>query len=306
MLKKTHYKTIVISDLHLGTENSKAKEVLRFLRANMCDTLILNGDIIDGWKLKQTGKWRKRHTRFLKSVMEMSSSLKTRILYITGNHDDFLNHIAPLHFGNISILRDHIIESGNKKYYVTHGDIFDTITTNFRWLANLGDTGYTFLLWLNKIYNNRRLRKGLPYHSLSKIIKYKVKTAVSYISRYEKELVNIARVKKCDGVICGHIHTPVISRYDNITYMNSGDWVESLSALVEDYFGNWKIIYYSELTDEEKDAVMNEPHSSHKPATAETLATVEPVSPVSPAASAAPSAHSANNRPQLKQVALNR
>ena len=140
--------------------------------------------------------------------MEMSSSLKTRILYITGNHDDFLNHIAPFHFGNISILRDHIIESGNKRYYVTHGDIFDTITTNLRWLANHGDTGYTFLLWLNKIYNNRRLRKGLPYHSLSKIIKYKVKRAVSYISRYEKELVNIAKVKKCDGVICGHIHIP--------------------------------------------------------------------------------------------------
>ncbi len=277
MLKKAHYKTIVISDLHLGTENSKAKEVLRFLMTNTCDTLILNGDIIDGWQLKQTGKWRKKHTRFLKLVMETSSSLKTRILYITGNHDDFLNNIVPFHFGNISILRDHIIESGNKRYYVTHGDIFDTITTNFRWLANLGDTGYTFLLWLNKVYNNRRLRKGLPYHSLSKIIKYKVKRALSYISRYEKELVNIARVKKCDGVICGHIHTPVISRYDNITYMNSGDWVEFLSALVEDYFGNWKIIYYSELTDEEKDAGMNgQSRSPLQPATAAPAAPVVP------------------------------
>ncbi|MFW5699986.1 MAG: UDP-2,3-diacylglucosamine diphosphatase [Bacteroidota bacterium] len=274
MLKKAHYKTIIISDLHLGVENSKAKEVLGFLKTNTCDTLILNGDIIDGWQLKQTGKWRKRHTMFIKWVMEMPSSMKTRILYITGNHDDFLNHITPFHFGNISILRDHIIESGNKRYYVTHGDIFDTITTNFRWLADHGDTGYLFLLWLNKVYNNRRLRKGLPYLSLSKIIKYKVKRASSYISRYEKELVNIARVKKCDGVICGHIHIPVISSYDNITYMNSGDWVESLSALVEDYYGNWKIIYYSELTDEEKDAGMNmKSGSSINPAT------VRPVAP---------------------------
>ena len=265
MLKQAHYKTIVISDLHLGTKNSKAKEVLRFLRTNTCDTLILNGDIIDGWQLKKNGKWKKRHTRFLKSVMDMSSSLKTRILYITGNHDDFLNNIAPFHFGNISILRDHILESGSKRYYVTHGDIFDTITTNFRWLASLGDLGYTLLLWLNKVYNNRRLRKGLPYHSLSKIIKYKVKTAVSYISSFEKELVNIARVKRCDGVICGHIHTPAICSYENITYMNSGDWVESLSALVEDYFGNWEIVCYSELTDDENDIRINgQPHESQK------------------------------------------
>ncbi|MGF1586550.1 MAG: UDP-2,3-diacylglucosamine diphosphatase [Bacteroidales bacterium] len=257
MLKSNHYKTIVISDLHLGIENSRAKEVSRFLRTNTCDLLILNGDIVDGWQLKKSGKWKKRHSRFIKSVIDMPSTHNTRVIYIKGNHDDFLDHFVPFTFGKISILRDYIHLSGNKRYYVTHGDIFDTITTNFRWLASLGSIGYTMLLWLNKIYNNQRLRKGLPYHSLSKIIKYKVKTAVSYISGFEKELVKIARVKKCDGVICGHIHTPAIAKYDNITYMNSGDWVESLSALVEDYFGNWKIIYYSDLVEEERRATMN-------------------------------------------------
>ena len=271
MLKRNHYKTIVLSDLHLGTKNSRAKEVFRFLKTNTSDTLILNGDIIDGWQLKKSGKWKKRHTRFLKSVIEMSSTLNTRVIYIKGNHDDFLDNIVPFKFGNISILRDYIHTSGNKRYYITHGDIFDTITTNFRWLADLGDIGYTILLWLNKVYNNQRLRKGLPYHSLSKIIKYKVKTAVSYISSFEKELVTIAKIKRCDGVICGHIHTPAISRYDDITYMNSGDWVESLSALVEDYFGNWKIVYYSELLDEEKTTKMTTgSDKSFKPVPSET------------------------------------
>lgn len=277
MLQKTHYKTIVISDLHLGTKNSKAKEVFRFLKACTCDTLILNGDIIDGWQLKKSGKWKKRHTRFMKSVINMSATLNTKIIYIKGNHDDFLDHIIPFTFGNISILRDYIHLSGKKRFYVTHGDIFDTITTNFRWLASLGDIGYTLLLWLNKIYNNRRLRKGLPYHSLSKIIKHKVKTAISYISDFEKELVKIARIKKCDGVICGHIHTPAICKYDNITYMNSGDWVESLSALVEDHFGNWKIVSYSELLDEETHAEINSSFfNSLRASSAECLAPESP------------------------------
>ncbi len=252
MIKNAHYKTIVLSDIHLGTKNSKAKEVVRFLKTSTCGTLILNGDIIDGWQLRKGGKWKKKHTRFFRTVLKMMEKNNTRIIYVRGNHDDFMDNIVPFIFSKISIVKDFIYKSNNKNFYVVHGDIFDAITTNLRWLAKLGDIGYTFLLWINKLYNNRRIKKGLPYFSLSQAIKSKVKGAVAYISDYEKELVKIAQLKNCHGVICGHIHHPAISSYNGIIYMNSGDWVESLTALVEDYKGNWKIIYYADLLKEEK------------------------------------------------------
>jgi UDP-2,3-diacylglucosamine pyrophosphatase LpxH len=247
MLESVHYKTIVISDVHLGSKNSKARELVAFLKNYSCDKLILNGDIIDGWRLKKSGKWRKIHTRFFKVILKMIQNFNTQVIYIRGNHDDILDRIIPISFGNISLCKDYVHTSNGKKYYVIHGDIFDSITSNLKWLAILGDIGYTFLLWLNKVYNNRRIQKGLPYYSLSKVIKHKVKKAVSYISNFETELVKLAQKKKCHGIICGHIHHPAITYYDDILYMNSGDWVESLTALVEDYKGNWKILHYSDL-----------------------------------------------------------
>jgi len=252
MLKSNHYKTIVISDIHLGTKNSKAKEVVRFLKPNTCEKLILNGDIIDGWQLQKGSKWRKKHTRFFRVILKMLDKSEIDIIYVRGNHDDFLDNLLPLEFNRLSLVNEHYHYSGGKKYFVIHGDIFDTITTNLRWLAKLGDIGYTFLLWVNKIYNNRRIKKGLPYFSLSQYVKQKVKSAVSYISDFEKELVDLAKSKNCSGVICGHIHHPAITQYGDLVYMNSGDWVESLSALVEDFNGNWKIIYYSDLLIEEE------------------------------------------------------
>jgi UDP-2,3-diacylglucosamine pyrophosphatase LpxH len=243
---RNHYKTIVLSDIHLGSINSKAKEVVRFLNKNTCQTLILNGDIIDGWQLKKGGKWKKQHTRFFRIVLKMIEKNKTKVIYLRGNHDDFLDNIVPFTFNDISIIKEFVLERKGKKYLVLHGDIFDAITTNLKWLAMLGDIGYTFLLWVNKIYNNRRIRKGLPYFSLSQAVKQKVKSAVSYISNYETELVKLARKKGCSGVICGHIHHPAITQYDDIVYMNSGDWIESLTALVETYKGKWKIVYYSD------------------------------------------------------------
>jgi UDP-2,3-diacylglucosamine pyrophosphatase LpxH len=251
MLKRKHFKTIVLSDIHLGTQNSKAKEVVRFLKSNTCDKLILNGDIIDGWQLRKGGKWKKKHTRFFRIILKMIEKKETEVIYIRGNHDDFLDHILPFDFAGISIKKDYIHYSRDKKYLVLHGDIFDAITTHLRWLAKLGDIGYTLLLWINKIYNRYRAKRGLPYFSLSQAIKQKVKGAVSYISDYENELVKLARLKGCQGVICGHIHHPAINQYDDILYLNSGDWVESLSALVEDYEGNWEIINYSALIAEE-------------------------------------------------------
>ncbi len=243
---KTHYKTIILSDIHLGISNSHVREVVHFLRHHTCDKLILNGDIIDGWQLRKSGKWKKKHTAFFKLLMKWLSDNDTIVIYLRGNHDDFLDEILPLEVGNFSILRTHIHDSFGKKYFVVHGDIFDTVTTRLKWIAKLGDTGYTFLLWLNRHYNNYRRKKGLPYYSLSQVVKQKVKTAVSFMSDYEEELCAVAKAEKCAGVICGHIHQPANKDVNGIHYLNSGDWVETLSAITESETGEWNILYYNE------------------------------------------------------------
>lgn len=250
---KKKFKTIIISDIHLGTKSSKSKEVVKFLKHHKCETLILNGDIIDGWQLKKSGAWKKRHSGLVKYVMKRLAKGDTKIIYLRGNHDDFLDQLLPVKFGNFSIVTEHILESNGKKYYITHGDVFDSITTNFKWLAKLGDISYTFLLWFNRHYNHYRVKRGLPYYSLSQAIKSKVKSAVSFIDDFENHLVKMARKKNCNGIICGHIHTPANKIIDNIHYLNSGDWVETMSALTEDHSGKWQIVYYQDwLTEHEK------------------------------------------------------
>lgn len=244
---ETNFKTIILSDIHLGTKGSKAKEVVRFLKQHECENLILNGDIIDGWQLKKSGSWKRKHTRVFNRILKMIDSNKTKVYYLRGNHDDFLDQVLPLEIGRLSILKDMIYESNGRRYFITHGDVFDNITTNLRWIAYLGDIGYTFLLWLNTQVNLYRRKKGLPYFSLSQYVKSKVKSAVTYIDDFEKELCKIAKSKNCDGIICGHIHKAEIRNIDGIDYYNSGDWVESLSALAEDHEGNWQLIYYNEL-----------------------------------------------------------
>lgn len=244
---KTHYKTLIISDVHLGTKGSKAKEIARFLKQFRCENLILNGDIIDGWQLKKSGSWKRKHTRFFNRILKLMENHQTQVYYLRGNHDDFLDQILPLQIGRLQILSDMTYESNGKKYFVTHGDIFDSVTTHFRWIAFLGDIGYTFLLWLNRIVNYYRFKAGLPYYSFSQYVKGKVKKAVSYIDDYESELAKMAKAKGCDGIICGHIHKPENRMIDGIHYLNSGDWVESMSALAEDHEGNWELIHYREL-----------------------------------------------------------
>lgn len=243
---KSHFRTIVLSDIHLGIQNSHVREAVHYLQKNTCDKLILNGDIIDGWQLRKSGKWKKKHTSFFKVIMKRVASSTTEVIYLRGNHDDFLDEVLPLTFGNFSIVRDYIHLSGGKKYFVVHGDIFDTVTTNLKWIARLGDLGYTLLLWLNRHYNTYRTKKGLPYYSLSQVVKAKVKKAVSFISDYEKELCAVAGNENCDGVICGHIHQADNKYIGQIHYLNSGDWVETLSALVETTDHEWKIVYYKE------------------------------------------------------------
>lgn len=243
---RTNYHTVVLSDIHLGTTHSKTVEVSNFLKSVNCKRLILNGDIIDGWQLRKgkSKKWQPKHTNFFKVIMKMMEICGTEVIYVRGNHDDFLDSLAPMTFYNIQIVKDFIHESHGKRYLVTHGDLFDAVTTRMKWLARVGDKGYSCLLWLNKRYNNYRLSHGKPYYSFSQAVKQRIKTAVSYISDFENQLAAFARARKCDGVICGHIHHPDNRFIDGIHYLNSGDWVETLSALTEDENGNWNIVLY--------------------------------------------------------------
>lgn len=233
-----------MSDIHLGSKWSKAKEAGKFLKFNTCDKLILCGDIIDGWELVRGNgeKWKRKHTNFIRRLLEIQNT--TDIVYVRGNHDDFLDRVLPMKFANISIVREYIHWSNGKSFYVIHGDVFDHVTSSMKWLAKIGDVGYSLLLWINGVYNRHRLKKGLPCYSLSQKIKQKVKASVSYISDFEEHLVEVASEKGCSGVICGHIHMADMRMIGNILYLNSGDWVESMTALVEDEDGNWSIVPY--------------------------------------------------------------
>ncbi len=246
MIKQKFYSTIVVSDVHLGTEHSKAEELASFLKTINCQTLILNGDIIDGWHLQKGGKWKNEHTSLIKIIMKMMENHDTKVVYIRGNHDDFIDQIAPFTFSNISVVKDYFHYKNGKTYYITHGDIFDNITSKMIWLAKLGDVGYSILLWLNGVYNSHRAKKGLPYYSLSQSIKQKVKSAVSYISNFENELATLAKARHAHGVICGHIHQPANRYINGVHYLNSGDWVESMTALLEHEDGTWEVYYHSE------------------------------------------------------------
>lgn len=261
-MDRKYYPTVVLSDIHLGTSFSKTIEVSEFLKSINCDRLILNGDIIDGWHLQKNShkKWKKKHTLFFKVIMKMMENFGTEVVYVRGNHDDFLDNLIPISFYNVKIVKDFVHQSrNNKKYYVTHGDIFDSVTSKMKWLSKLGDVGYTLLLHINKYYNRYRSFTGKPYYSFAQSIKQKVKSAVSYISDFEESLVKLAKVKHCNGIICGHIHHPENKHYGDIHYLNSGDWIESLSALVEDESGNWEIIFYKkELMDEKKELALYE------------------------------------------------
>jgi UDP-2,3-diacylglucosamine pyrophosphatase LpxH len=239
------YKTVIISDVHLGSEGSKAKESTLFLKSITCETLILNGDIIDGWQLKKGGSWKKKHTNFFRAILKMIENQHTKVIYLRGNHDDFLDQIIPFSLGkSFTIQRDYILKSADKSFLITHGDIFDSVTSHMKWLAYLGDVGYTALLTLNKLYNQYRAWRGLDYYSFSQRIKQRVKEAVNFVSDYEEKLVELAKANHCEGIICGHIHKPDIRQIGDITYMNSGDWVESLSALVENHEGKWELLYF--------------------------------------------------------------
>ena len=232
------YQAIIVSDLHLGTKDSKAEEFIEFLDKHPTDLLILNGDIIDGWALNRGTKWKKQHTKVISKLLKLSN--KTRIIWIRGNHDEFIQEFIGTHLGAIEIREDYKLDIDNtmESYYIFHGDVIDVFITKYKWLSKIGAVGYDFALWLNRVYNTYRKWRKLPYISISQKIKESVKVATNYINDFEVTALSMATKKGCNGVICGHIHQPADRIINGKRYLNSGDWIENMSAICIDKDGN--------------------------------------------------------------------
>ncbi len=257
------YRSIFISDVHLGTRDCKAEALNNFLKHNNCDTLYLVGDIIDAWKIQRNKwRWKQSHTNVVRRVLGHAKR-GTRVVFIVGNHDEFLRPLIPygIGFGLIEIQNqtEHIGADG-RHYLVTHGDLFDGITRLAPWISFLGDRAYDIILSINSRFNWIRRRCGFGYFSLSKYLKHRVKKAVDFIFQFEKNLAAYCKKRGFDGVICGHIHHAEIKVIDGVTYMNDGDWVESCTALVEHHNGSWQIVTWTQ----EKDDVDTDSDSSSR------------------------------------------
>jgi UDP-2,3-diacylglucosamine pyrophosphatase LpxH len=237
-----NYRTIWISDTHLGTPGAQAKALLHFLKYTHSETLYLVGDIVDGWQLKKRFYWPQEHNDVVQKLLRKARN-GTRVIYIPGNHDEAARHYLGVNFGDIAIKQDDIHETADgKRLWVVHGDLFDNVIQHARWLAYLGDRAYTLLLRLNRLLNGIRNLLNMPYWSLSQYLKHRVKSAISFISAFETAMLTETRRRRCDGVVCGHIHKPEMREVDGVLYANDGDWVESLSALVEHHDGRLELL----------------------------------------------------------------
>jgi len=245
-LRPAKYRTIWISDIHLGTRGCQADMLLEFLRHTESDTLYLVGDIVDGWQIKRSWYWQQSHNDVIQKLLRKARK-GTRVIYVPGNHDEALRDFSDMHFGGVEVQTEAIHETADgKRLLVTHGDHFDGIVSYAKWLALLGDVAYGLALRLNTWFNAARRRMGLPYWSLSAYLKNQVKNAVSFISSYEAAIATEARRRQVDGVVCGHIHHPELREIDGILYCNDGDWVESCTALVEHFDGRLEILRWAE------------------------------------------------------------
>ena len=226
------YQAVIVSDLHLGTKDSKAEEFIEFLEKHPTDLLILNGDIVDGWALNRGTKWKKQHTKVISKLLQLSNT--TQIIWIRGNHDEFIQDFIGTHLGAIEIKEDYKLDIHNtvESYYIFHGDVVDVFITKYKWLSKIGAVGYDFALTLNRWYNTYRKWRNLPYQSISQKIKSGVKAATNYINDFETTALSMATKKGCNGVMCGHIHQPEDRMIDGKRYINSGDWVENMSAIL--------------------------------------------------------------------------
>jgi UDP-2,3-diacylglucosamine pyrophosphatase LpxH len=230
---KARYRTLFISDCHLGSGGAKAKELARFLKQVDCDTVYLVGDVIDMWRLRQRWYWPDTHNSVMRRLLKMSHK-GTTIVYVPGNHDEAARPFCGLSFGGMQMAMTAVhLTADGRRLLVTHGDQFDLVVRNSRLLALAGTVGYEVLLKINGVYNFGRRLFGLPYDSLSQAIKARVKSACNFISNFEQALVAEARAGGFDGVVCGHIHKAEQRMIGTLEYLNCGDWVESCTALVE-------------------------------------------------------------------------
>ncbi|HSG34555.1 MAG TPA: UDP-2,3-diacylglucosamine diphosphatase [Sphingomonadaceae bacterium] len=243
---RTKYRTIWISDVHLGTKGCNAELLIDFLDSVDSETMYLVGDIIDGWRLKKKFYWPASHNDIVWRILKRAKR-GTRIVYIPGNHDEMFRQFTGLNFGGVEIRRAAFHDTADgRRLMILHGDEFDAIMLAHRWLAFAGDAAYTSLMALNQWVNAVRQRLGLPYWSLSKMAKHKVKNAVEFISRFEEIVARAAARRGVDGVVCGHIHTAEFRLFDGIEYWNDGDWVEGCNALVEHQDGRMEILHWPE------------------------------------------------------------
>ncbi len=239
-------RTIFISDVHLGSRGCQAERLLDFLRRFEGDTIYLVGDIVDGWQLKSSWYWPQLHNDVVQKILRQARK-GARVIYIPGNHDEFMRDYYGTHLGGIEVVEDLIhTTAAGKQFVVIHGDLFDVVIRHARWLALLGDKAYDCAISLNTNFNRVRRLFGLTYWSLSQWAKLKVKNAVNFIGEYENALITEARRRSVDGIICGHIHHAVIRQQAGLTYINCGDWVESCTAVVEDFEGGFEIIHWAE------------------------------------------------------------
>ncbi len=239
---RLHVRAAWISDLHLGTPGCQAGALLDFLRALDCETLYLVGDIVDGWQLRRSWYWPQSHNDVVQKLLRKARK-GTRVVFVPGNHDEFARKYLDHNFGGVDVVEEAIHTTADgRALWVTHGDLFDGVIQYAKWLAYLGDTAYELLLKLNRHLNSLRARLGLPYWSLSKYLKLRVKRAVSYIGDFEAAVAREARKRGVHGVVCGHIHHAEIRSIDGVLYANDGDWVESLTALVEHADGRLEIV----------------------------------------------------------------
>lgn len=248
-------RTVWISDIHLGTPGCQAEALLAFLKNIECETLFLVGDIIDGWQLRRSWYWPQAHNDVVQKILRKARK-GTRVVFVPGNHDEFARKYVMHNFGGVDVVDEcvHTLADG-RRLWVTHGDLFDGVIQCAKWLAYAGDMAYEFVLKVNRRFNVMRAHLGLPYWSLSKYLKLKVKRAVSYVSDFETAVAHEARRRGLDGVVCGHIHHAEMREIEGVLYCNDGDWVESLTALVEHHDGRLEILDFAAQSSQLKHVV---------------------------------------------------
>ena len=240
------YRTIWLSDIHLGPRGCKADFLLDFLRCNDAETIYLIGDIVDGWQLRKSWYWPQTHNDVVQKLLRKVRH-GTRMIYVPGNHDEWLRDYAGLWFGGVEMLEEAVhVTADGRRLLIIHGDSYDLVVKHARWLALLGDSAYTFALWANHHFNRIRRVLGYEYWSLSAFLKLRVKNAVQYIGSFADALADEARRRDLDGVVCGHIHHAEIRDLGGVLYCNDGDWVESCTALVEHFDGRLDIVNWTE------------------------------------------------------------